>query len=347
MKFELTRITAEEMRIAAAGVKPLPVEQSPAWDAFDKRSGRQVFGRYQFKMNDRVIALISLTEYDVRGVKFLWAKKGPVWLRSQSPDNEKALRDALVKEVRSRDPKVAFIRLHAKYSAPDLKDLLQTMTYDRTVVVDTCGGDLDKMLASLPKDGRRSIRRSIKRMDEGGAQAKELTGLTRSEFEKLYQVIVETAKRDGFFIHPSEVYWQMLDSLGPDHARIFGVEYEGEIVCWDLVILNDKQAYAYYGAHNDKAREVLGPEYLDFWVAKKLGEEGVEGFDLMGVDSMRVPELYGLGIYKRRFAMSDVEVDGAWDLPVIPGAHEALVGAKKGKDLVKRLVTKARSIRAK
>ncbi|MDO5034136.1 MAG: GNAT family N-acetyltransferase [Actinomycetaceae bacterium] len=334
MTFELTRITAEEMRIAAAGVRPLPVEQSASWDGFEQRCGRVVFGRYQFSKNGRPIALISLTEYDIRGVKCLWAKKGPVWLRSQSPANERALRDALVAEVRKRDPKIAFIRLHAKYSAPDLRDLLQSITYDRTILIDTGGGDTEKILASMPKDGRRSVRRSMKRMEEGGARAVDLTGISRDDFAPIYEVIEETARRDGFTVHPMNVYWNMLDALGPEHARLFGVEYEGAIVAWVLVLVNDRKACAYYGAHSQAARDVLASEYLDFWTAKKLGEEGVETLDLMGVDSTRVPDLYDLGIYKRRFAMSDTEVDGAWDLPVYPAIYDALVLARRGKKVV-------------
>ncbi|MDO5048402.1 MAG: GNAT family N-acetyltransferase [Actinomycetaceae bacterium] len=336
MTFKLTRITAEEMRVAAAGVHALPAEQSAAWDEFDKRCGRKVFGRYAFSKGNNVLAVVALSEYDIRGVKFLWAKKGPVWFRSQSPSNEQALRDALVEEVRKVDPKVAFIRLHAKYSAPDLRDLLQTLTYDRTVLVNTGRGDQEEILQHMPKDGRRSVRRSIKRITEGGAQAKDLTGISRKDFESLYRVLCETADRDGVSVHPADVYWNMLDALGPDCARLFGVEYEGEIVAWLIALVNDRRACAYYGAHSQKGREVLASEYLDFWAARKLGEEGVETLDLMGVDSTRCPELYNLGIYKRRFAKDDVEVDGAWDLPVRRATYNALVAAKRGKETIRR-----------
>lgn len=335
MSFKLSSITPGEMRIAAAGVKALPVEQSQVWDEFDERCGRSVFGRYAFAKNDSVLALISLTVFNLRGVKFLWAKKGPLWLRSQTPENERELRKALVAEIKKRDPRVVFIRMHAKYSAPDLRDLLQTMTYDRTVLVNTGGGDQDAILETMPKDGRRSVRRSIKRMVESGARARDLTGLTQEEFAPIYKVICETAERDGFYTHPQDVYWNMLDALGPDHARLFGVEYEGEIVAWVIVLVNDRKAYAYYGSHSLKAREVLASEYLDFWAAKTLGEDGVESLDLMGVDSTRCPELYNLGIYKRRFSRDIVDVDGAWDVPVKQSLYNAVVLAKAGKDALR------------
>lgn len=331
MTYELIRISAEEMKVKAAGVKPLPVEQSGAWDDFETRVGRKVFGRYEFVKSGRTIALISLTEHDIRGVKFLWAKKGPVWLRSQSPDNEAALREALVLEVKKRDPKVAFVRLHARYSAPDLKELINTMSYDRTVLIDTCGGDMEKMLAAMPKEGRRSMRRSFKRAQEGGAQAVDLTDIDREAFNEIYDVIAETANRNGFSIHPISVYWNMLDALRPNHARLYGVRYEGAIVAWVMVVMNDGEAAAYYGAHSSAGRQVLASEYLDCWTTLELGKEGIVSLDLMGVDSTRFPELYELGIYKRRFAAAAIEVDGAWDLPVHTVLYDGLRIAKQGK----------------
>ena len=324
------------MRTAAAGVKPLPIEQSAAWDAFEERYGRSTFGRFAFSKGGKRLALISLVEHEIRGVKFLWAKKGPLWLRSQSADNEAALRAALKAEIHKLDPKVAFIRLHAKYSAPDLHDLLTTLTYDRTVVIDTCGGDPEKILAAMPNDGRRAVRRAMSRMEKAGAKAVDLTGIALADFAPLYEVLRETAQRNGFSIHPMEVYWNMLDALGPEHARLFGVEHDGAIVAWVLVLVNDGQACQYYGAHSHAAREVLASQFLDFWSAKVMGEEGVAGLDLMGVDSMPCPNLYELGINKRRYAAGDVEVDGAWDLPVLGPVYRALVVAKQGRALVRR-----------
>ena len=49
-----------------------------------------------------------------------------------------------------------------------------------------------------------------------------------------------------------------------------------------LVLVNDRKAYAYYGAHSLKAREVLASEYLILG-GKTLGEDGAETLDLMGV----------------------------------------------------------------
>ncbi|MDO5721210.1 MAG: GNAT family N-acetyltransferase [Actinomycetaceae bacterium] len=341
MSYRLTPIDAEQMRIVAAGVVPLPVEQSAAWDNYDQALEHPNIGRYLFSINDKPVALVSLSLYRMRFVPFLWAKRGPVWLRSQTPENEHALRQALAAEIRKRFPKIPFIRLHAHYSHPQLKDLLQYLSYDETVEVDTCGGDEEKILNSMSKDGRRSIRKAITSMAQKGATAEELTGINYRAFEDLYEVLVETAERDGFRIHPISTYWTMLNSLGPQHARVFGVRYRDEIVTWVIVLINDKKAYAYYGAHSALGRQVYASRYLDYWIAKTLGEEGILSYDLMGVDSTRFPNLHKLGIYKRDFAKNSIQIDGAWDYPIRPLAYRTLQKVVKTKRNVKNLLSRA------
>ena len=39
---QLREITAEEMRIGAAGVTPLPVEQSATWEQYEAVEGRKL-----------------------------------------------------------------------------------------------------------------------------------------------------------------------------------------------------------------------------------------------------------------------------------------------------------------
>lgn len=342
MSFELIEITAEEMRIAAAGVVPLPIEQTAAWDDFEAVKGHRPYGRYLFKHNGKDLAVISLHEHSLRGIRYLWAKSGPVWLRSQSPENETTLRQLLAEQVLRKDRTIAFIRLHARYSHPQLHELIQYLTYDETVIIDTHGGDENALLESLPKDGRRGIRTARKRMEQHGAIAKEITGLNFTQFRECYDILEQTAERDGFTAHPIDTYWQMLTQLGPAHARLFAVEYADKIVAWVLVTVNDKCAAAYYGAHSIEGRDVLAAQYLDYWVCVQLGREGVRQVDLMGVDSPRVPHLYRLGIYKRRFAHRSTPVDGAWDYPLYRPAYRALRIAVKGKREGTKLWVEAR-----
>lgn len=334
----LVAIDAEGMRIGAAGVAPLPIEQSAPWEAFETTRGNRHWGRFEWFEGDKRCAVISLYAHSLRGVTYLWAKHGPVWLKEATPEREAAFRADLAAEVKKRDRSVAFIRLHATYSAEDLEDVLQIITYDRTVIIDTSGGSEDSVLESMTTEGRRAVRRAKKKMDEGGGAIVEESGLSSADFAEYYAILVETAKRDGFSPHPMEYYTSMLSSLGPEHARLFGVRVgeERELVCWDLVLVYDKQAVAFYGASSAQARHVLGPDALDFGVAVILAEEGISGgLDLMGAHSPRIPQLFRVGKYKKRYAQHYTDVPGAWDMPLKPTLYKALRAALRMKRAIR------------
>ena len=56
---QLREITAEEMRIGAAGVTPLPIEQSAIWEQYEAVEGRKLWGRFEYSENGKRIALVA------------------------------------------------------------------------------------------------------------------------------------------------------------------------------------------------------------------------------------------------------------------------------------------------
>ncbi|WP_233188104.1 lipid II:glycine glycyltransferase FemX [Actinomyces qiguomingii] len=333
----IVALDADQMRMAIGG-KPACLEQTEPWEAFERSQGRTLFGRYAYEVDSKTVAVIALYRYGLAKWSFLWAKHGPVWLGEQTPAREAELRRLLVQEVRRRDKRVAFIRMHARFQARDTLPLMSSITYDRTYVIDLRPGTPEAVRAAMPKDGRRGVRRAERVAREAGCTVAEETGLSREEFESVYQVLVATAERDGFRPHPIGVYWDMLTSLGPKHARLFVLRRDGVPHCWDLVTVTGKDAATYYGASSDASRSFRGAEALDWAVACQLAAEGLRSLDLMGAESTRVPELYGVGRYKRRFAQHPTEVDGAWDVPVRPLLYRSLVGARRTRHAIRRRI---------
>lgn len=317
-----------EFKRALAGVRPIPIEQSEHWQRLDDASpDRRHWGRLVAEEDGKPVAYVSFAAFENKGLRYLWARSGPIWVKEQSPQREAGVRQALVDYVRRIDPKVVFLRLHARYRAEDLHEPLQIITYDRTVIIPLAPRSEEEILATMPKDGQRSIRRALKRTEGLGVEFREDTGLTRQEFAEFYAVLQETAQRDGFNSHPAEYYWRMLSAIGPDNARLFSLRLDGQVVCWDLVLVNDKQAVAFFGASSAQGRKNMCPDALDWLVCRQLAAEGVESFDLMGIDSPRVPELYSVGRYKRKFTHVPADVDGAWDVAVRPRLYAGLKGA--------------------
>ena len=330
----LRRVDGREMRLAV-GNSPFPVEQTEAWERFEEAMGRPLWGRYLYEDGGKPVAAIALYRYEMGGQTFLWAKHGPVWLKEQSPEREAHLRRLLRLVVKERDRSVRFIRMHARYGDTDLRELLSTITYDRTYVIDLVPKTPEKMAAVMPKDGRRAVKRAERVAREAGCTISDETGLSREEFDKVYEVLRETAERDGFKPHDAEVYWTMLTALGEKNARLFVLRKDGVPHAWDLILTSGKDAVAYYGASSNESRTFRGAEALDWWAACTLAQEGYRGLDLMGAGSTRVPSLYTVGQYKKRYAQHVTEVDGAWDVPVSRVIYSGMSAAKRLRDALR------------
>ncbi len=318
--------------------REVPLEQTPHWDRFDLAAGRTPWRRLGAWEGEELVALVSLTELRGRGFRYLWAKHGPVWFVEPTPERERALRRALAGGVRRADRVLVFVRLHARHRADDLHELLQTVTFDRTVVLDLAQ-DEEELLASMKKRGRRDVRKALR---ETTMSAGEETGLSREAFAELYDLLVETGGRDGFGIGEESTYWAMLDALGPEHCRLFVTRRGGRALAWGIVTVHDTYASYYYAASNAEGRRSGAADLLVWHMATALRASGVRTFDLMGIDSDRAPQLRGVRDFKTKFSEEVVEVDGAWDLPVRPAWYSALVTALA---LKRRAVDAVRAVR--
>ncbi|AWE41891.1 MULTISPECIES: GNAT family N-acetyltransferase [unclassified Actinobaculum] len=339
----------EFYRIAKDAGVTLPPEQSIAWDAFDEATpGRSPWGRVVYRGGDGAPrALLALTRMEVRGFPYLWAKHGPVWLGDDpSPEEEADLRELLIKGVRHRDRSIVFVRLHAMHAAPDCHELLQTKTFDRTIILNLDRDDDEAILASFKSRGRRDVRKALR--NESLTFADE-TDRAEEVFDELYAILTETGERDGFRAAPKETYLTMLRALGPEHARLYVArENGGPALAWGLPVLWEDRAIYYYAASSHQARRMLAADALLYKEACWLHELGVRTFDLMGIDSERAPELAGVRMFKSKFTQGEpVEVAGAWDVPVRPRLYAALVHALNAKHTLSALPEKAQGLAGK
>lgn len=328
--------------LALTAGTPLPIEQAPVWAHFDARvAGREHWGRLVYEDDAGPAAVVSLTKvHGPGGTTHLWAKNGPVWLVEPTAALETDLRRRLVASLREVDPRLVFVRLHARYEAIDLRPVLQGITYDRTVVVDLDRSE-DDVFAAMKQQGRRAIRKALK--DES-LVATEETGLGPEEFAELYDVFVETGEREGFGPHPAQRYLDMLQTLGPEHARVFVTRRDGRVLAWALVVVNDGAALYSVGASNAEARQAYAADLLHWTVIRTLRDEGVTSYDLAGAGSERFPGLNGLTQFKTKFEKDVTDVSPAWDLPVRPKAYDAMVQALAAK---RWLTTKLRTLRSR
>src|SRR5690606_41119480 len=125
------------------------------------------------------------------GFRYLWAKNGPVWFVEPTPEREADLRRLLAESLRRVDPRLVFVRLHAMHEAPDLRPLLQGITYDRTVIVDLDRSP-EEIFAAMKQQGRRAIRKALK--DE--SRSEEHTSELQSRENLVCRLLLEKKKRN-------------------------------------------------------------------------------------------------------------------------------------------------------
>lgn len=335
---EIHQTTAEEMRQIGSGTNgKVPLEQCHAWENFAEAMEQPLWRHLKWLDDGKPVAIAVFYEYEAGGIKYLWTRRGPVWLKDPSPEREAEALRVLADYVRANYRQAAFVRLHSWYAHPQLREPFRVVGYDRTVIIDGAKGDRAAAQANLPKSGRRVISRAQRRFTEAGGIIAEETGLTKKEFGEFYELLALTGKRDGFVPHQPAYYWTMLQSMGSDFARLFSARVNGELACWDLVGVCGKNATAFYGASSALSREVQAAPLLDFEVACRMAEEGRGGLDLMGIHSPRTPSLFDVGRYKLQFAENYTDVAGLWDLPLKPMVYRGIQTAVRGRKAVRAL----------
>lgn len=339
---QIEEVDADRLRMATSGGLPLPLEQSPAWTAFAESQGAPLWKHLVWTEDGKDVAVAAFYRAKLRGMKYLHARGGPHWLKEVTPERETELRGTLASYLKSQRERFVFVRMHATYSSSDLEEPFSVICYDRTVIIDGGGGDAETALSALPKTGRRLVKRAQKKMAQMGGQIVEETGLTRDEFQEHYALLTETAKRDGFRPHPFEHYWQFLNELGPEHGRLYCARIDGELAAWDLVGVGASKGNAFYGASSELSRTAQAVPALDFEVARRLGEEGKMGLDLMGIHSPSTPDLFRVGKYKMQFADRYIDVPPVRDFPLQKATYRGARAAFSARGALRKVKSKIR-----
>src|SRR5665647_2106804 len=251
--------------------------------------------------------------------------------------------------VAAEDPGITFLRIHAKHPAPDLYELLQTVTYDETVVVDLTPPE-EAIMAGFSKSARKKVRRTL---EDAAMVCSDETGLSRARFNELYAIYRETADRVSFGIYDADVYFSMLESLG-SAARVFVARRTdagddetprtpGRAVAWIISTVFDGVGVDYFGGGNAESLATNAALRLKWHIFTTLKAEGVTPYDLMGVGSARAPQLMGVRQFKLQFADETTPVDGAWDVPVRGARYALLVRALGLKHALSGLLGRLRS----
>ena len=139
------------------------------------------------------MAFLSTFDYLTHGYHYLRAVHGPVWVSEPTADDEQELLDALADFAH---------RLSIHADLPCCRPTLSTIPYNQTVIMDLTGGD-EAILQRMKTRGRRDVRKALR---ESPATYADETDLATASFDEYYDVMIETAERDGFTPAPKANY---------------------------------------------------------------------------------------------------------------------------------------------
>ena len=328
----LQEVTFSEFEAHAASMGvDLPIEQTAAWSALEETiPGRSQWGSFELVSDDgSTVAFIAFTDYLTHGYHYLRAHHAPVWVEQPTPEQEREGLLAIRAGIRRRDKKVLFARLAVDAELDITSPTLSMTPYDTTVIMDVTGTP-DDILNRMKTRGRRDVRKALR---ESPATYADETDRATASFDEYYDVMVETAARDGFTPAPKSDYENTIRILGPEKCRVFAGRINGEVVTWTITTISGAHATRYYGASraNIPNRNFV-TDGLIFFEACTLGEQGIVDYDMMGIGSEKYPGLMTLNTFKCKFAKDETHVAPDRDLPVARMAYAALQGVKGIRD---------------
>ena len=320
-------ISQEELaRLAQEHDLILPIEQSAAWIAYEATiPGRTPWGGARLDEDGELLGIVFFVDYETHGYHFLRAHHAPVWTRDLDASEEEQALSALASYVRSRDRKQVFLRLAVEHELAMSRPTLSTRPYDSTVVIDVTGTEDDIMSRMKPR-GRRDVRKALR---ESPAIYADETDLAVRDFSDYYDVMRETAARDGFTPAPMSDYQDMVSLLGPEHCRVFAGRIDGRVVTFSIVTVEGKLAMRYYAGSRNNTMRLHVTDALVYFECCELGKLGCERYDLMAIGSDICPELMGLNEFKTKFTREVTHVAPDRDVPLRKGFYATLVQMRK------------------
>jgi len=266
------------------------------------------------------------------GRQLFYASRGPLVAEGAAPE---AL-DELVTEIRAeaRRRRAMAIKIDPAIAADDsaAHAHLRRLGFRRAPGEDSAFGGLqpryvmkvallgsdEELLASFHPKWRYNIRLGERK----GVSIVPATD--REQMRTFYEVLRETAARDGFGVRAESYFLDMWDTcIAPGLARLFLGSLDGETICGAITFALGHQAWYVYGASANAHRNVMPNHLLQWEMMRWARSQGCTTYDMRGVareagEGETEGRLHGLNRFKRGFGAQYVEYLGEYDLVLSP-----------------------------
>ena len=298
------------------------IVQSWQWGEFKESFGNPVT-RIAIFSQGKIVAAAS---YTLHKIPFLnkyvgYLPKGPVF-----KDNEELYLPELLKSLKAqaKEQSCIFIKIEPNISADiafideifrktGLLKSEKTIFAPHSLYLDLTKSD-DELLSKMHPKWRYNIR--VSERHKVKVQEKK----DNASVERFIKLQRETAKRDGFYIHPDNYYRGLWKKLHPDGlVYLLEASAQGRPLAYWLLFKFGTTLYYPYGASSPELRNTM-PSHALMWAAIKFGQKiGCTRFDLWGAAAPSAKEndpWSGFTRFKEGFGAQRISYLGAYDLVI-------------------------------
>jgi peptidoglycan pentaglycine glycine transferase (the first glycine) len=283
--------------------------QSWAWGEFQASLGQKI---YRFSGDDFVCLGIE-TDLPL-GKKYIYCPRGPLG------NTKEALFDLKKLET---DHSLIFTRLEP-YQAVDLPHALKDVQPAHEWALDLEKSEEELLISMKPK-----TRYNINLAQRKGITIREGT---KEDLLIFWQLMLETASRQGIRLHPQNYYWQMWESLAPVNMKLLLAEYQGQALAGMLLTQFSDTAYYLHGGTSARMKEAMAP-YLLHWEAIRIAK--FLGFKYYNFGGMGAAGWEGITRFKQGFGGFEIHYPGAFDLVFSPLWYNIYAQARHFKKLLR------------
>ena len=331
--------------------------QSSLWGRFKSRFGWEAMAFSVEWAQGGLKPLLALVRRIAPGFSMAYIPWGPE-LPAGFPDDSrlqvKAAEEAAVRLRALLPSTVAFIRFDIPHSSflishsppSPFKKAAADIQAPDTVIVDLTPPPETILAAMKPK-----WRYNIKLAEKHEVTVHRHTQLPdpQSPLLAFYQLLVETATRDGIAIHNLAYYQALFEECQQEESAVMPVRlylytagHEGDVLAAIVALFRGTQATYLYGASANFKRNLMAPYALQWKAMLDAKEFGCTQYDLFGIPPDENPHhpMHGLYRFKTGFGGHILHRGGSWDYPCKPLWYAVFCAAerlrKKIRDMQKK-----------
>jgi lipid II:glycine glycyltransferase (peptidoglycan interpeptide bridge formation enzyme) len=289
--------------------------QSTHWFDFQKKLGEEAF--FVETTNNKV--LIIENKLPLVG-SYFYIPRGPVF-GSDKKDNQKLVKAI---KVKAQEKKVGWIRFEPQQKE-DLKLIQDKLIKSKknhqpaeTLVLDLKQSQ-ENILAGMKQKTRYNIRLSEKK----GIKIK--VSNNQQDLDILWDLIQETAERDGVSFHGRNYYKKMINTIPKENLELLlASDRNDKIIGAVLISYFGKVAGYLHGASSGQHRNLMANYLLQWEAIKRAKKKGMEKYDFFGIAVKKNQKKWaGITRFKKGFCpkCEPVIFPGCYDLVLSSGKY--------------------------